>query len=220
MANKDPDEYIPIWNFKQGERQIIVISRMVYFPEEKEFESKKKMRQRMGSGKEIMARDLESKKKMEKFYLNPNFWLSDTREWTTKNKGFSIYRFQLPELISALQDIIDGKYDADMSSKISKLINPEVIQERPEEIQDQRPVQPAAQKYQTEQTDNGQKGVWGTGYGVPPVNVGEQIRPKYTEERYDEWFKRQSEEMQKELLEHEKLHPKETIYDAFYVNDE
>ena len=51
---------------------------MVYFPEEKEFESKKKMRQRIGSGKEIMARDLESKKKMEKFYLNPNFWLSDT----------------------------------------------------------------------------------------------------------------------------------------------
>ena len=50
--------------------------------------------------------------------------------------------------------------------------------------------------------------------------AGEQIRPKYTEERYDEWFRRQSEEMQKELLEHEKLHPKETIYDAFYDNDE
>ena len=184
------------------------------FPEEKEFESKKKMRQRMGSGKEIMARDLESRKTMDKFYFWGSFPI-DFGEWTERGKGFSIYRIQLPQLISALQGIIDGEYDADMSSKISKFINPEVIQERPEEIQDQRPVQPAAQKYQTEQT-----GTRSATFGVHPVNVGEQIRPKYTEERYDEWFSQRSEEMQKELLGYEKLHPKETIYDAFYVNDE
>ena len=50
-----------------GERQRIVISRMVFFKDEEEFVDQKKLRQKTGSGKEIMARDLESKKKMEKF---------------------------------------------------------------------------------------------------------------------------------------------------------
>ena len=41
------------------------------------------------------------------------------------SKGFSIFRFQLPELISALQSICDGEHDDEMSFKISELINPE-----------------------------------------------------------------------------------------------
>ena len=196
-----PDKYIRIWVLQISPRQIATIDRMVFFSDEKEFVDQKKIRQKTGSGKEIMARDLEAKKKMEKFYINAE--VDIPRIGWRRQDGFSIYRSQLPQLISALQGIIDGEYDADMSSKISKLINPEVIQERPEEIQDQRPTLPADGA-----TD------WD---GITPLS---NPRPKYTEEIYDEWFRRQSEETQEDLLEFEKFAKKEIIYDAFYVNDE
>ena len=96
---------------------------MVNFADEEDFVDHKKMRQKIGSDKETMARELESKKNQEKFYLNAEI-KSYEGNWF-RNDGFSILRHQLPELISALQNIYDGKYDAETDFKISEFINNE-----------------------------------------------------------------------------------------------
>ena len=168
------DKYIPIWDFLQGEMQRITIDRMVYSSEEEDFVDHKKMRQKIGSDKETMARELESKKNQEKFYLNAEI-KSYEGNWF-RNDGFSILRHQLPELISALQSICDGKRDDEMSFKISKLINPEENTE------------PTAEQ----EIDSEEK---------TEDIVNEEIIPRYAKKRYDEWVSGQPEEMKKAILD-------------------
>ena len=154
---------------------MITIKRMVNFSEEEDFVDHKKMRQKIGSDKETMARELESKKNQEKFYINGMLKNYDG-DWFRNKKGFSIWRHQLPELISALQSICDGKHDDKMSFKISKLINPEENTE------------PTAEQ----ETDLEEKTE-----DIP----NEEIIPRYTEKRYDEWVSGQPEEMKKAILD-------------------
>jgi len=162
---------------------------MVFFKDEEEFVDQKKLRQKTGSGKEIMARELENKKKKEKFYLNPYFPDYYTKEWM-RSKGFSIFRFQLPELISALQSICDGEHDDETSFKISELINPEENTEPTAE-------QEIDLEEKTEDI------------------VNEEIIPRYAKKRYDEWVSGQPEEMKKAILDLEKDGwTKEKIYNT------
>ena len=97
---------------------------MVWFDDEEDFLTKMKIRQKFSSGNtESVAKDLQYKINQEKFYLN-----ADVQNYQGKwfrNDGFSIHRYQLPKLISALQNIYDGKYDAEIDFKISELINNE-----------------------------------------------------------------------------------------------
>ena len=110
MATKKPDEYISIWNFPQSERQSINVKRMVFLSEEQDFQLKKNLREKLknehvSSG---LNRDEEFKKNKDKFYLHADIKNFDGDWW--REKGFSIFRHQIPELISILQDIINGKY--------------------------------------------------------------------------------------------------------------
>ena len=122
MATKKPDEYISIWNFPQSERQSINVKRMVFLSEEQDFQLKKNLREKLknehiSSG---LNRDEEFKKNKDKFYLHADIKNFDG-DWR-RLKGFSIFRHQIPELISILQDIINGKYDDKMQIEISKLL--------------------------------------------------------------------------------------------------
>ena len=175
VKGKIPDHYIPIWDFLQGERQKITIKRMVNFADEEDFVDHKKMRQKIGSDKETMARELESKKNQEKFYINGMLKNYDG-DWFRNKKGFSIWRHQLPELISALQSICDGKEDDKMSFKISKLINPEENTESTAE-------QEIDLEEKTEDI------------------VNEEIIPRYTKKIYDEWVSGQPEKTKEAILE-------------------
>ena len=174
VRKKKWDEYISLWKFPQAGSQMITIKRMVNFSEEEDFVDHKKMRQKIGSDKETMARELESKKNQEKFYLNAEI-KSYEGNWF-RNDGFSIFRFQLPELISALQSICDGERDDEMSFKISKFINPEENTE------------PTAEQ----EIDSEEK---------TEDIVNEEIIPRYDEKRYDEWVSGQPEEMKKAILD-------------------
>ena len=186
VKGKIPDHYITIWDFLQGEMQRITIDRMVYSSEEEDFVDHKKMRQKIGSDKETMARELESKKNQEKFYLNAEI-KSYEGNWF-RNDGFSILRHQLPELISALQSICDGKHDDKMSFKISKLINPEENTE------------PTAEQ----EIDSEEK---------TEDIVNEEIISNYTKKTFDEWFRVQHEKKQEEILGYERCgFSKEKIY--------
>ena len=183
-----PDKYIRIWVLQISPRQIATIDRMVFFSAEKEFVDQKKIRQKTGSGKEIMARDLEAKKKMEKFYINAEVDIPGIG-WRRQD-GFSIYRYQLPELISALQSICDGERDDEMLSKISELISPEENTE------------PTAEQ----EIDSEEK---------TEDIVNEEIIPRYDEKRYDEWVSGQPEEMKKAILDLQKDGwTKEKIYNT------
>lgn len=119
----EPDEYILVWDFRQGERQKITIKRMLYLDEEEDFLTKMKMRQRFSSSNtESITKDTQYKINQEKFYLNAE--VDYYGKWRRK-EGFSIRRYQLPELISALRGIYDGKHDAETNFKISEFINNE-----------------------------------------------------------------------------------------------
>ena len=187
-----PDKYIRIWVLQISPRQIATIDRMVFFSDEKEFVDQKKIRQKTGSGKEIMARDLEAKKKMEKFYINAEVDIPGIG-WRRQD-GFSIYRSQLPQLISALQNIIDGKHDDKISWEILKSIDPEAI---------------AIQSADAE-----------TGWKEKTEDITEDIVPEenklvFTLEMYDRWFSGQSEKKKKEILELERCGwTKEKIYNT------
>ena len=99
---------------------------MVYFDEEEDFLTKKKIREKISGGNtESSAKDLQYKINQEKFYLNANIRNFDEKKGWFRSDGFSIRRYQLPELISALRDIYDGKRDAETNFKISELINNE-----------------------------------------------------------------------------------------------
>lgn len=178
MVIRRPDDYIHIWDFTQGERQIITIKRMVYFVDEKDFLRKKKMRQKLSSGNtESITKDVQDKKNQEKFYLNAEI-LGYDGEWF-RNDGFSIYRYQLPELISALQSIYDGEHDNKISSKISELINPEENTE------------PTAEQ----ETDLEEKTE-----DIP----NEEIIPTYSKKIYDVWVNKQPEEIKKAISDLQK----------------
>ena len=149
---------------------------MVYFVDEEDFLTKMKMRQKFSSGNtESITKDVQDKKNQEKFYLNAEIKNYDG-DWFRNKKGFSIWRHQLPELISALQSICDGKEDDKMSFKISKLINPEENTEPTAE-------QEIDLEEKTEDI------------------VNEEIIPNYTKKRYDEWVSGQPEEMKKAILD-------------------
>ena len=97
---------------------------MVYLDDEEDYLTKKKMREKLSSGNtESVSRDLQYKINQEKFYLNAD--VQNYEGGWYRNSGFSIHRYQLPKLISKLQDIYDGKCDAEIDFKISKLINNE-----------------------------------------------------------------------------------------------
>ena len=122
MGAKRPDDYIPLWNFPQSDRQSIRIKRMVYLDEEKDFQLKKNLKEKLSNENTSsgLNRDEEFQKNKNKFYLNADIKKFDS-DWF-REKGFSIYRDQIPELISALQDVIHGKYDDKMEIEISKLL--------------------------------------------------------------------------------------------------
>ena len=151
---------------------------MVYFVDEEDFLTKMKMRQKFSSGNtESITKDVQDKKNQEKFYLNAEI-KSYEGNWF-RNDGFSIYRSQLPELISALQSICDGEHDDETSFKISELINPEENTEPTAE-------QEIDLEEETEDIPN------------------EEIIPRYAKKRYDEWVSGQPEVMKKEILYLEK----------------
>ena len=147
---------------------------MIYFDDEEDFLTKMKIRQKFSSGNtESITKDVQDKKNQEKFYLNAE--VDYYGKWRRK-EGFSIYRHQLPELISALQRICDGERDDEMSFKISKLINPEENTEPTAE-------QEIDLEEETEDIPN------------------EEIIPRYAKKRYDEWVSGQPEEMKKAILD-------------------
>ena len=97
---------------------------MLYLDEEEDFLTKMKMRQRFSSSNtESITKDTQYKINQEKFFLTADIEGFDGR--TFRGKGFSIHRYQLPKLISALQNIYNGKYDAETDFKISEFINNE-----------------------------------------------------------------------------------------------
>ena len=77
---------------------------MLYLDEEEDYLTTKKIREKISGGNtESVAKDLQYKINQEKFYLN-----ADVQNYQGKwfrNDGFSIYRYQLPKLISALQNL-------------------------------------------------------------------------------------------------------------------
>ena len=125
MPKAKPDEYIPLWNLHQSERQTIHIKRMVYFEDERNFISTKKLRQKLSSSNKNnssgLTRDEQYKKNNEKFFLNAE--IKNYDGGTFRSKGFSILRYQIEELISGLQAISDGGYDNEMEFKISELLD-------------------------------------------------------------------------------------------------
>ena len=148
---------------------------MIYFDDEEDFLTKMKIRQKFSSGNtESITKDVQDKKNQEKFYLNAEI-KNYEGNWF-RNDGFSIYRYQLPELISALQSICDGKHDDKMSFKISKLINPEENTE------------PTAEQ----ETDLEEKTE-----DIP----NEEIIPRYSKKTYDEWVSGQPEKTKEAILE-------------------
>ena len=97
---------------------------MLYLDEEEDFLTKMKMRQRFSSSNtESITKDTQYKINQEKFFLTADIEGFDGR--TFRGKGFSIHRYQLPKLISALQNIYDGKCDAETDFKISEFTNNE-----------------------------------------------------------------------------------------------
>ena len=122
----EPDEYILVWDFLQGERQKITIKRMVYLDEEEDYLTKKKIREKISGGNtESITKDAQYKINQEKFFLTAEIRSFDEKKGWFRGKGFSIHRYQLPKLISALQNIYDGKCDAETDFKISEFTNNE-----------------------------------------------------------------------------------------------
>jgi hypothetical protein len=60
---------------------------------------------------------MDIKKNDEKYYLNAIIENYDKSHFRTK--GFSIFRYQLPELIKALQNIHDGQFDNQVDQSLS-----------------------------------------------------------------------------------------------------
>ena len=197
MVTKKPDNYLTLWYFQQGERQIITVDRMVFLDEEKDFVAQKKMRQKTGSDKETMVRELESKKNNEKFYLNSQI----NYPWGWRRQaGFSIYRYQLPELISALQSICDGEQDDKMSFKISKWINQST--EEP-----QFEMEADSEEETEESHDNADDHADNDSGAMPKVN-------------YDKWVSEQPERIKKEILQLQRDGwTKERIYNMINSKD-
>ena len=122
----EPDEYILVWDFRQGERQKITIKRMVYLDEEEDYLTLKKIREKIKKdGTESITKDAQYKINQEKFFLTAEIRNFDEKKGWFRGKGFSIHRYQLPKLISALQNIYDGKCDAETDFKISEFTNNE-----------------------------------------------------------------------------------------------
>ena len=97
---------------------------MVYLDEEEDYLTKKKIREKISGGNtESITKDVQDKKNQEKFFLTADIRGFDGE--TFRGKGFSIHRYQLPKLISALQNIYDGKCDAETDFKISEFTNNE-----------------------------------------------------------------------------------------------
>jgi len=105
-------DYIPIWKFQVSPRAEINISRMINPQKEKEFflneEYLKKIETPEEYEKESKKR-IKTKKDEEKFYLN-SVIQGFQREYF-RTKGFSIFRYQIPQLVEALQNIHNGGFD-------------------------------------------------------------------------------------------------------------
>ena len=97
---------------------------MLYLDEEEDYLTKKKIREKFSGGNtESITKDAQYKINQEKFFLTADIRGFDGE--TFRGKGFSIHRYQLPKLISALQNIYDGKHDAETDFKISEFTNNE-----------------------------------------------------------------------------------------------
>ena len=92
---------------------------MLYLDEEEDYLTKKKIRKNLGGNTESITKDAQYKINQEKFFLNAEIRNYDDKKGWFRGKGFSIHRYQLPKLISALQNIYDGKCDAETDFKIS-----------------------------------------------------------------------------------------------------
>ena len=128
MSTIKPDEYIPLWELQQSERQTIRIKRMVFLGEERDFISRKKLRQQISQNNkgdsDGLTKDEQYKKNQEKFFLNADI-KNFEGQWF-RSGGFSIFRYQIEDFISALQNICDGEYDNDMEFKISQLLDKKI----------------------------------------------------------------------------------------------
>ena len=99
---------------------------MLYLDEEEDYLTKKKIREKISGGNtESITKDAQYKINQEKFFLTAEIRNFDEKKGWFRGKGFSIHRYQLPKLISALQNIYDGKYDAETDFKISEFTNNE-----------------------------------------------------------------------------------------------
>ena len=99
---------------------------MVYLDEEEDYLTKKKIREKISGGNtESITKDAQYKINQEKFFLTAEIRNFDEKKGWFRGKGFSIHRYQLPKLISALQNIYDGKCDAETDFKISEFTNNE-----------------------------------------------------------------------------------------------
>ena len=113
-------EFLSIWEFQVSPRSKIQISRMLNPKKEKEFFLNEEYLKNLET-KEQYEKESKERKKIkqdeEKFYLNAIIEGYDGNYFRTK--GFSIFRFQLPQLIEVFQNIQDGKFD----SHINKILN-------------------------------------------------------------------------------------------------
>ena len=105
-------EYVPLWELQISPRAVLTVSRMIDPEQEKKFTLDDSYLKKMETQEEYAK---ESKKRIkiktdnEKFFINSIITGFDNQPF--RSKGLSIYRYQLPELINALQDIHDGKHD-------------------------------------------------------------------------------------------------------------
>ena len=127
-------EFIEIWKYKISERMWARISRMLDPTKEKEFfisEEYLRKGQSKEEYKKESKRRLQIKKDDEKYFLN-----AEVLNWNNIDsfltKGFSISRKEIPKMIEALQNIVDGGND-DYINKI--LIESGIMKESQQETQ-------------------------------------------------------------------------------------
>ena len=106
-------EFIEIWKYKISERMWARISRMLEPTKEKEFFISEEYLRKGQSKKEYKKeskRRLQIKKDEEKYFINAEV-LNWNKVDSFLTKGFSIPRKDIPKMIEALQNIVDGGND-------------------------------------------------------------------------------------------------------------
>lgn len=122
---KENCEFIPLWEFQISERAQICISRMLFMQKEKDFYDSEHYLKNLETGEEYAKENpkrLRIKTDNEKYYINSIITGFDGKPFRTK--GASIFRYQLPNLIKALQHICDGGYEQFTNTLLEQVLNP------------------------------------------------------------------------------------------------